>query len=208
MKKLLLFLLGCILLITLIGCSSDGAQDAVVELDADAEENEASPEIADLDLEEGVPAPRDYSLPASEVSTLKQHMKSLDKVKLSKALLKDMQADDYAIIALGVKNTVSRVGEFTVDLSFREGLNPSQQSIQLDHELLEQWIGKNVYATQTIERNEIKYLPLIVEVGDEIAPGVPLVAGTYIFDVTVNELSDDGLPHPYQAVTLTVQVVA
>jgi hypothetical protein len=119
-----------------------------------------------------------------------------------------MHSDDYAVIALGVKNTVSRVSDFTIDLSFREGLTPSQQSIQLDKGLLEKWVAKNVYTTQTIERNEVKYLPLIVELGSEIASGNPLIPGTYIFDVTVNELSDDGLPHPYQAVTLTVQVVA
>lgn len=143
---------------------------------------------------------------AQEVTLLQKQMKPIDKVKLSRAFVKELTSQGSATVAIGVQNKIGRENTFKISLEFRKGLTPSQSNIPLDKTYPQQWVSENVYSADLISGGEKKFYPLTINVGKEIASGQVVVPGTYLFDVVVKDI-ENGIEHLYDMQTLTVQVI-
>lgn len=152
--------------------------------------------------------PVDYTLSDSERALLKSRFPASKRAELSTPLVKNLHSGDVYVAALGLRNILGGATEtFTVTIKFREAKDFSGSILQTDDALVQDWLGKNLYTTYTLERGDEIVLPIIIDVGDKLtASGDPVVPGTYIYDVYIAYVTNPEMTDPYQNLILTVQV--
>lgn len=188
-------------------CSSEIAKEVTApETEAVVEES-ISEESAEEAVEEELEAV-DYTLSESEEALLEERFGPSERAVLSTPLVKNMQPGDVYVAGLAIRNILgSAVHDFVVTIKFREAKDFSGSILETDDALIQAWVSKNLYTTYTLERSEELVLPLIIEVGDTITDaGGPTLPGTYIYDVYVDYVTNQGNTDEYEKLLLTVQV--
>lgn len=186
-------------------CSDTTEEQADTALEETAQtENTAAEEIS-VDEET---AQQSYVLSDSEKALLAERFTPSIRAVLSTPLVKDLHAGDVYVAGLALRNILGSVShDFIVDIKFREAKDFSGSILQTDDELIQAWIGKNIFTTYTLDRSEEITLPIIIEVGDYLTEkGDPVVPGTYIYDVYISYITNPESTDEYQNLILTVQV--
>lgn len=151
----------------------------------------------------------DYTLGASEKALLEQRFGPTVRAVLSNPLVKNLHVGDVYVAGLAIRNILGAdTRDFVITIKFREAKDFSNSVLPTDDELIQDWLGKNLYIIYTLERSEELILPVIIEVGDTLTyDGDPTVPGTYIYDVYVDYVTSSGATDEYEKLLLTVQVV-
>ena len=151
----------------------------------------------------------DYTLSDSESTLLESRFAASKRAELSTPLVKNLHVGDVYVAALGIRNILGGATEtFTVQIKFREAKDFSGSILQTDDALVQDWLGKNLYTTYTLERGDEVVLPIIIDIGDKLTySGDPVVPGTYIYDVYVAYITNQEMTDAYQNLVLTIQVV-
>lgn len=151
----------------------------------------------------------DYTLSDSESTLLESRFAASKRAELSTPLVKNLHVGDVYVAALGLRNILGGATEtFTVQIKFREAKDFSGSILQTDDALVQDWLGKNLYTTYTLERGDEVVLPIIIDIGDKLTySGDPVVPGTYIYDVYVAYITNQEMTDAYQNLVLTIQVV-
>lgn len=150
----------------------------------------------------------DYTLTDSEKALLVERFGPSDRAELSQPLIKNMHAGERYVVALGLRNILGTANrDFVVEVKFREAKDFSNSVLPTDDELIQAWLGKNIFTTYTLDRGEETVIPIIIEVGDTLTTtGDPLLPGTYLFDIYIGYTTSQGNTDEYQDLLLTVQV--
>lgn len=184
----------CMLLVLLLAVTACSKESQAIEQQASPNEQQAMP-AAETTKKEVV----SYELQAEEINLVKQYMKALDKVRISRPIAK-AKSGDTLVLALAVKNKIGRENTFLINIEFRNALSSSSSTLPVDKTQIQQWVAKNVYTPQTIKAAETNYLPLIIEV-----PAEGITKGNYIFDIIVKEKGEKS-NHSYDSQKLNIQV--
>jgi hypothetical protein len=170
--------------------SEESAEEAVAEESAETSE------------------PIDYTLSDAEKALLQERFTPALRAVVSNPLIKDMNPGDVYVAGLAVRNILGGAEhEFVVTIKFREAKDFSGSILETDDALIQAWMSKNLYTTYTLERSEEVILPVIIEVGETITDrGGPTLPGTYIFDVYVDYVTNQGNTDEYEKLLLTVQI--
>jgi hypothetical protein len=87
---------------------------------------------------------------------------------------------------------------FRVNLSFDRAKNSMNNVIEgIDPATINKWIYRNSYEDYALGKYGQIFLPVGVTVGDEIAPNVKTVPGTYYFQVDIQYTAGIGTWEPY-----------
>lgn len=182
-------------------CSSV-ADEEIVQADETTEETVEAEEVSSDTPVKSV----DYTLSDAEKAVLNTRMQSNTRAALSTPLVKSLNPGDVYVAGLGIQNIIGD-HDFVVTIKFREAKDYSGSILETDDALIQAWMSKNLYTTYSLERGEELVLPLIIEVGDTITnAGGPTLPGTYIFDVYIDYLTNQGNTDEYEKLLLTVQV--
>lgn len=186
-------------------CSSTETKEEITEIEPVVEESF----IEQIAEEETKEAQLDYTLSDSEKALLDTRMQSNTRAALSTPLVKSLHAGEVYVAGLGIRNILGSVEhDFVVTIKFREAKDFSGSILETDDSLIQAWMSKNLYTPYTLERNGELVLPLIIEVGNTITDaGGPTLPGTYIFDVYLDYVTNQGNTDEYEKLLLTVQVV-
>lgn len=197
-------------------------QNAASEISTSSDDNDVSEEEIVEETEEEVEeieeitdssqvssTTTDYALSDSEKSLLEERLGPAERAELSQPFIKNMHIGDTYIVALGIQNILgTNVHDFVVDIKFREAKDFSNSVLPTDDELIQDWLGKNIFTSYTLERGEKTIIPIIIEVGDRLDnEGNPVVPGTYLYDVYIGYITSQGNTDDYQNLILTLQVV-
>jgi hypothetical protein len=149
-----------------------------------------------------------YILSDSEKALLAERFSPSVRAVLSTPLVKDLHAGSVYVVGLGLRNILGSYSrDFVVDIKFREAKDFSGSVLETDDELIQAWLGKNLFTTYSLQRNEEIILPIIIEIGDKLTEkGDPVVPGTYIYDVYVGYITNAESTDEYQNLIMTVQV--
>lgn len=186
--------------------SAETLQETSAEAIASAETSETTSE--EILSEEASTETIDYTLTDSEKALLAERFGPSDRAELSQPLIKNMHAGERYVVALGLRNILGTANhDFVVEVKFREAKDFSNSVLPTDDELIQAWLGKNIFTTYTLDRGEETVIPIIIEVGDTLTTtGDPLVPGTYLFDIYIGYTTSQGNTDEYQNLILTVQV--
>ncbi len=151
----------------------------------------------------------DYTLSDAEEALLQERFTPAIRAVLSNPLIKDMHLGDVYVAGLALRNILGAADhDFVITIKFREAKDFSGSILETDDALIQAWMSKNLYTPYTLERSEEVILPVIIEVGETITDaGGPTLPGTYIFDVYVDYVTNQGNTDEYEKLLLTVQVV-
>lgn len=215
MKTKLYVGLLIVFLLVLVGCGKEQttetegtieetALESTSETTTSASEEESTETTATSEEEEIT----DYTLSASEKALLEQRFGPTVRAVLSTPLVKNLQVGDVYVAGLAVRNILGAdTRDFVITIKFREAKDFSGSILPTDDAVVQDWFGKNLYTTYTLERSEELILPVIIEVGDTLTyDGDPTVPGTYIYDVYVDYVTSSGATDEYEKLLLTVQV--
>ncbi len=223
MRKLVLILMATILLLAL-GCGGENKQtyicytgetvDDLTECptpDFPPEETiepitiETTEEVVEEEIEE---EPVSYELSSSELDLIKSKLTKNTAVMLSRSMLTNVAPGDVSVLAIGITNTRSKGHNFTVSVEFQQALSSSRSTINgLDPSYLEKWVSMNVYSTFYMESSDQIYLPLIIEIGGEMATSEEIIPGTYTFDVFVDYVDEEGFSKPIVEPNVELSVI-
>ncbi|MCB9362763.1 hypothetical protein H6504_04965 [Candidatus Woesearchaeota archaeon] len=107
-------------------------------------------------------------------------------------LKKSGSPGDQLIYGLGIYNVLRAQKTFHVEITFKTAYAPDDTEIVgADNAHIESdWYFSSV-KEYTIKNNEYVSIPILFEIGSEMAPGVPTQKGIYIFDVKVTVDDND-----------------
>lgn len=214
MKTKLYLGLMVVFLLVLAGCGKQttetgGITEEETTSETSTASEETSAETTSVSEEEETSATPDYTLSASEKELLEQRFGPTVRAVLSNPLVKNLHVGDVSVVGLAVRNILGAdTRDFVITIKFREAKDFSNSVLPTDDELVQAWLGKNLYTPYTLERSEELILPVIIEVGDTLTnDGDPTVPGTYIYDVYIDYVTSSGATDEYEKLILTVQVV-
>ena len=87
-------------------------------------------------------------------------------------------------------------GTYFAKIQFIEGRDKSSNKIEVDKDTVNAWLKYSKTPSFAIEEKGSEFVPIIVRVKDEVAPGIETTPGTYEFEVAFfrvvdNEFDDD-----------------
>lgn len=214
MKTKLYFGLMVVFLLVLAGCNKQTTEGTIAEETVSESTSETTSTVSEEESTETTSSASeeeettDYTLSASEKALLEQRFGPTVRAVLSNPLVKNLQVGDVYVAGLAVRNILGAdTRDFVITIKFREAKDFSNSVLPTDDELVQDWLGKNLYVPYTLERSEELILPIIIDVGDTLTyNGDPTVPGTYIYDVYVDYVTSSGATDEYEKLILTVQV--
>ncbi len=216
MKKILLFILLFIVIIA--GCSQQKIAQKVIEKQyvcvdgrvvnttqectaqnvAVAEQKEVIPDTAQTQspqLQQSVSEKKDsdYVFSLDEVRAMDKKLVGKRAVILKEAMDNSIKVGDNYVFGYAIQNQYVKPMEFTLHVKLFEAKTVSQGKIGAD-EKVEQWFRKVQDMQFNLSKNEVKYIPLYLTVGDYVNnDNLQTFDGTYTFTVfaTVRDPSQD-----------------
>ncbi|MBW2999450.1 hypothetical protein KY339_02155 [Candidatus Woesearchaeota archaeon] len=182
MKKLIALLL-IISMLAVIGCGKEVITPT--EEKEEVEEEEEEEEVEEEEEEEEVEQVS-YELTSAERAKVEKEV-ATSKVVISTPSIK-LDVGDVHVFALGINNVHPKTVRFRIVPQFESAMEMTgglANRMEADDNTMLGWLAKNKFTTIELDMAEHIILPLIVEVGQNKAPGEPVVTGSYTFDIEV-----------------------
>jgi len=181
MKYKLIVIMMVVLSLFLLACGSDEAE-VVVPVDsapADTAPQETTPTPTPIT------PPASTALSAAESDLSKEKLKKGERVAISTPF-KMMSKGGVYVFAVGIKNIYPKEYNFKLNPNLDDAKSTGLANlIHTDQTIIDTWLGQNRFTTFSLGSQEEKIIPLIVEVGSEVAAGDETVPGSYTFEVVV-----------------------
>ncbi len=104
---------------------------------------------------------------------------------------KKAKVGDYVVFGILLNNLESKTDTFALSAEFWEARDSMNNKIETDVELVETWLQGTNFEPFSLNHGESKFIPIIIKIGSEIAPGVKTVKGSYKFIVkSYNEVKE------------------
>ncbi|MCX6706636.1 MAG: hypothetical protein NT001_00665 [Candidatus Woesearchaeota archaeon] len=157
--------------------------------------------------------PAATSQPVSLELTSAESAKALSRLDLaSKSVISTpsmvMKIGDNYVFGIGIVNVMPKSNNFKVVLHFKEAKSNGLATLLegVDDNTMLDWIGKSRLSIITLDSQEKKVIPLVVEVLPQMGPGKKTEPGSYVFDVDTQYETSMGSWETYALNTLTVRV--
>lgn len=90
---------------------------------------------------------------------------------------------DHVVFGLVVGNINSREKNFMVGLEFYEARDFNNNKISVNEDTMKQWLNPSNFAEFDLTSQETEFVPIIIKIGSETAPGIVTEPGSYKFEV-------------------------
>ena len=122
------------------------------------------------------------TLSDAEKKLSEDRLKTGEKVAVSTPL-KMMNIGDVYTFAVGIKNIYPNPKNFRLNPKFDNAKTSGLANLIHTDSAIDSWLGRNRFESFTLASGEQKIVPLIVEVGPEIAADSETIPGSYTFEV-------------------------
>lgn len=132
----------------------------------------------------------------AEKSLAEEKLKKGQKVAISTSM-KIMAVGDVYTFAVGIRNTYPNPKNFRLKPVLDDAKSTGLSNLISTDETIENWLARNKFSSFELGGAEQKIVPLIVEVGPEVAAGAATGPGSYTFDVEFEIESTPGFWDKY-----------